>query len=121
MAFALDLRKYGVLALAVAVPLAAVLPLPDFWISQLSFIGMYALTCLGLVLLTLTLDLYLPRHGSMATVDLGVLIVYPICLLTPVCLLAVMAPTIIPSTPELRNSWRDRSVWSTPATIIASG
>ena len=49
---------------------------------------------LGLVLLTLTLDLYLPRHGSMATVDLGVLIVYPICLLTPVCLLAVMAPTM---------------------------
>ena len=40
---------------------------------------------LGLVLLTLTLDLYLPRQGSMAALDLGVLIVYPICLLTPVC------------------------------------
>jgi branched-chain amino acid transport system permease protein len=46
------MRQYGVLALAVAVPLLAVLPLPDFWISQLSYIGMYALTCLGLVLLT---------------------------------------------------------------------
>lgn len=49
---------------------------------------------LGLVLLTLTLDLYLPRQGSMAAVDLGVLIVYPIFLLTPVCLGAVMTPTM---------------------------
>ena len=49
---------------------------------------------LGLVLLTLTLDLYLPRHGSMNAVDLGVLIVYPICLLTPVCVAVVMAPTM---------------------------
>jgi len=49
---------------------------------------------LGLVLLTLTLDLYLPRQGSMNALDLGVLIVYPICLLTPVCVAVVMAPTI---------------------------
>jgi signal transduction histidine kinase len=49
---------------------------------------------LGLVLLTLILDLYLPRHGSMDTLDLGVLIVYPICLLAPVCLGAVLAPTM---------------------------
>ena len=47
-----NLRRFGLLALALAVPLVAVLPLPDFWISQLSTIGMYALTCLGLVLLT---------------------------------------------------------------------
>jgi signal transduction histidine kinase/ActR/RegA family two-component response regulator len=49
---------------------------------------------LALVLLTLTLDLYLPRSGSMATLDLGVLIVYPVCLLTPVCVAVVMAPTM---------------------------
>ena len=49
---------------------------------------------LALVLLTLTLDLYLPRSGSMNAVDLGVLILYPIVLLTPVCFLAVMAPTM---------------------------
>jgi signal transduction histidine kinase/ActR/RegA family two-component response regulator len=49
---------------------------------------------LALVLLTLTLDLYLPRVGSMATIDLGVLIIYPICLLTPVCVAIVMAPTM---------------------------
>jgi signal transduction histidine kinase/ActR/RegA family two-component response regulator len=49
---------------------------------------------LALVLLTLTLDLYLPRQGSMALLDLGVLITYPICLLTPVCLAVVLAPTM---------------------------
>jgi signal transduction histidine kinase/ActR/RegA family two-component response regulator len=49
---------------------------------------------LALVLLTLTLDLYLPRQGSMAPLDLGVLIVYPICLLTPVCVAIVLAPSI---------------------------
>ena len=34
------------------VALTVVLPLPDFWIFQLNYIGLYALTCLGLVLLT---------------------------------------------------------------------
>ena len=38
--------------LAVAIPLVAGLPLPDFWIVQLNYIGLYALVCLGLVLLT---------------------------------------------------------------------
>ena len=36
----------------VAVGLFAGLPLPDFWIVQANYIGLYALTCLGLVLLT---------------------------------------------------------------------
>ncbi|HKR36887.1 MAG TPA: ATP-binding protein [Steroidobacteraceae bacterium] len=49
---------------------------------------------LALVLLTLTLDLYLPRQGWMAPVDIAVLVVFPICLLTPVCLLAVLVPTM---------------------------
>ncbi len=48
----MDLRKTGLLALIAAVPLVAVLPLPDFWITQLNYIGLYSLTCLGLVLLT---------------------------------------------------------------------
>ena len=38
-------------ALAV-VPLLAVLPLPDFWITQLNYIGLYSLVTMGLVLLT---------------------------------------------------------------------
>jgi branched-chain amino acid transport system permease protein len=45
-------RKMGLLALALAVPVVALAPLPDFWINQLNTIGLYSLTCLGLVLLT---------------------------------------------------------------------
>jgi branched-chain amino acid transport system permease protein len=47
----LSRRQIGMIALA-AIPLAAVLPLPDFWITQLNYIGLYSMTCLGLVLLT---------------------------------------------------------------------
>ena len=45
-------QRMGLLTLTAAVPLIAVLPLPDFWIAQLNYIGMYAMTALGLVLLT---------------------------------------------------------------------
>ena len=48
----LSVRQLGMALLAAAVPLIAVLPLPDFWITQLNYIGLYSLTCLGLVLLT---------------------------------------------------------------------
>jgi signal transduction histidine kinase/ActR/RegA family two-component response regulator len=51
-------------------------------------------TAIALVLLTLTLDLYLPRHGRMSALDVAMLIVFPVCLLTPVCLLAVLVPTL---------------------------
>jgi branched-chain amino acid transport system permease protein len=39
-------------ALALAVFILPWLPVPDFWITQLNYIGMYALVALGLVLLT---------------------------------------------------------------------
>jgi branched-chain amino acid transport system permease protein len=39
-------------ALALAVFMLPWLPVPDFWITQLNYIGMYALVALGLVLLT---------------------------------------------------------------------
>jgi len=45
-------RTLGLIALSAAVPLLTVLPLPDFWFTQLNYIGLYSLTCLGLVLLT---------------------------------------------------------------------
>lgn len=45
-------RTLGLVALCLSIPLVAVLPLPDFWITQLNYIGLYSLTCLGLVLLT---------------------------------------------------------------------
>lgn len=35
-----------------AIPLLALLPLPDFWITQLNYIGLYSLVAMGLVLLT---------------------------------------------------------------------
>ncbi len=45
-------HKLFICLLAAAVPVVALLPLPDFWIAQLNYIGLYALVCLGLVLLT---------------------------------------------------------------------
>ena len=45
-------QNIALLLLAAAVPLIALAPLPDFWIAQLNYIGLYALVCLGLVLLT---------------------------------------------------------------------
>ena len=43
---------YRWLFLFALVPLVAVLPVPDYWIFQLNYIGLYAMTCMGLVLLT---------------------------------------------------------------------
>jgi len=51
-------------------------------------------TALALVVLTLTADLYLPRRGQTDPLDLTILIIYPICMLTPVCIGLVMAPTL---------------------------
>jgi len=45
-------RRHGWIGLGAAVVAAVALPLPDFWITQLNYIGVYSLTCLGLVLLT---------------------------------------------------------------------
>jgi signal transduction histidine kinase/CheY-like chemotaxis protein len=49
---------------------------------------------LVLVVLTLTLDLYLPRRDSLNVLELTVLIVYPVCLLTAGCVGVVLAPTL---------------------------
>ncbi len=51
-------------------------------------------TALALVILTLTLDVYLPRRGAMGLLALIILIIYPICLLTPGCVGVVMFPTL---------------------------
>jgi branched-chain amino acid transport system permease protein len=45
-------KNLPIVLLAAAVPAVALLPLPDFWIAQLNYIGLYALVSLGLVLLT---------------------------------------------------------------------
>ena len=59
-------------------------------------------TALVLVVLTLTLDLYLPRRGQTEPVALTILVIYPICMLTPACIGLVMAPTL---------RWRVRYRW----------
>jgi signal transduction histidine kinase/CheY-like chemotaxis protein len=51
-------------------------------------------TALALVVLTLTADLYLPRRGQTDLLDLTILVLYPICMLTPACIGLVMAPTL---------------------------
>ena len=56
-------------ALLVLVPGVALLPMPDFWIFQLNYIGLYALTCLGLVLLTGVAGL--TSFGQAAFVGIG--------------------------------------------------
>jgi len=45
-------KNLPILLLTLAVPVVALLPLPDFWIAQLNYIGLYALVSMGLVLLT---------------------------------------------------------------------
>jgi signal transduction histidine kinase/CheY-like chemotaxis protein len=51
-------------------------------------------TALALVILTLTLDVYLPRRETMGLLPLIILVIYPISLLTPGCVGFVLAPTL---------------------------
>jgi branched-chain amino acid transport system permease protein len=46
------LRRWGFAAFALLMLLLPALPVPDFWITQSNYIGLYAITALGLVLLT---------------------------------------------------------------------
>ena len=46
------LRTWGPLALVLVLIALPLLPLPDFWIIQLNYVGIYTLPVLGLVLLT---------------------------------------------------------------------
>ncbi len=48
----MNLRRIGWLALVAAIVLVTVLPVPEFWITQLNFITIGTLAVLGLVLLT---------------------------------------------------------------------
>ena len=48
----MKLQKFGFPLFALLMLALPLLPLPDFWITQLNYIGLYALVSLGLVLLT---------------------------------------------------------------------
>ncbi len=63
------LRKWGPLALIAVLIALPLLPLPDFWIIQLNYIGLYALPVLGLVLLTGVAGL--TSFGQAAFVGIG--------------------------------------------------
>ena len=63
------IRRFGWAAVVVAILAVALLPLPDFWITQLNYIGLYSLTCLGLVLLTGVAGL--TSFGQAAFVGIG--------------------------------------------------
>ena len=65
---------------------------PNFLLQRRPFV--LDVTALGLVILTLTLDLYLPRRQTMDLWSMCLLVIYPVCLLTPGCLAAVLAPTM---------------------------
>jgi len=63
------LRKWGPLALIAVLIALPLLPIPDFWIIQLNYIGLYALPVLGLVLLTGVAGL--TSFGQAAFVGIG--------------------------------------------------
>ncbi|MDO9198129.1 branched-chain amino acid ABC transporter permease, partial [Rhodoferax sp.] len=48
----MSLRQIGWLGLITSILLIAVLPVPEFWITQLNYIGISSLAVLGLILLT---------------------------------------------------------------------
>src|SRR6059058_2500995 len=63
------LRRFAFPLFAVVMLLLPALPVPDFWISQSNYIGLYALVALGLVLLTGVAGLI--SFGQAAFVGIG--------------------------------------------------
>jgi branched-chain amino acid transport system permease protein len=48
----MSMRRYALIIFAVLLAVLPLLPVPEFWITQLNYIGLYALVVIGLVLLT---------------------------------------------------------------------
>jgi branched-chain amino acid transport system permease protein len=46
------MRRGFLIAFVIALALMPALPVPEFWITQANYIGLYALVAIGLVLLT---------------------------------------------------------------------
>ena len=63
------MRKYFLIAFVVLLALMPVLPVPEFWITQANYIGLYTLVVIGLVLLTGIAGL--TSFGQAAFVGLG--------------------------------------------------
>ena len=58
------LRRYNLWVVLVVIVLLSLLPLPAFWVAQLNYTGLFALTCLGLVLLTGGCRIYILRTSG---------------------------------------------------------
>ena len=48
----MNMRRYVLIAFVLLVAALPLLPVPEFWITQANYIGLYSLVALGLVLLT---------------------------------------------------------------------
>jgi branched-chain amino acid transport system permease protein len=65
----MNLRRIALAAFVVLMALVPLLPTPEFWITQLNYIGLYALVVVGLVLLTGVAGL--TSFGQAAFVGIG--------------------------------------------------
>ena len=65
----MSLRRYFFIAFLVLLALLPQLPVPEFWITQANYIGLYTLVVIGLVLLTGVAGL--TSFGQAAFVGLG--------------------------------------------------
>ena len=65
----MTLRRNALIAFVVLLALLPQLPVPEFWVTQANYIGLYALVVLGLVLLTGVAGL--TSFGQAAFVGLG--------------------------------------------------
>ena len=65
----MNMRRASLIAFVVLLALMPVLPVPEFWITQANYIGLYALVVIGLVLLTGIAGL--TSFGQAAFVGLG--------------------------------------------------
>ncbi|HET7865501.1 MAG TPA: branched-chain amino acid ABC transporter ATP-binding protein/permease [Burkholderiaceae bacterium] len=63
------MRRISLIVFVIALALLPVLPVPEFWITQANYIGLYALVAIGLVLLTGVAGL--TSFGQAAFVGLG--------------------------------------------------
>src|SRR6185369_14146891 len=64
-----SMRRASLIVFVIALALLPVLPVPEFWITQANYIGLYALVVIGLVLLTGVAGL--TSFGQAAFVGLG--------------------------------------------------
>src|SRR5438309_12129017 len=65
----MSLRRIALVAFVILLALIPQLPVPEFWITQANYIGLYALVVIGLVLLTGVAGL--TSFGQAAFVGLG--------------------------------------------------